>query len=274
MDVRGKVVVVTGGAKRVGRAIVLELARIGANVVVHCHSSEVEASATCSAARALGVQAVTVAGDLGISADVERVAAEVQAAFGRVDALVNSASVFAPTPIATLTDEQWDRTLAVNLKAPFLLAVRLGRVMQAGEGGAIVNIADWAAMRPYRGYLPYLVSKAGLIALTTGLAKALAPKVRVNCVAPGPVLPPEEYSAAERDYLMRVTPLQRLGAPEDVARMVRFLIAEAEFSTGGVYLVDGGRLHAAAAAAEDRPPRRRGAGAAAAARRRGTVRRG
>ena len=251
MELRGKVVVVTGGAKRVGRAIVLELARAGANVVVHCNASHAEAGATCAAARALGVQAAVVMGDLGVSTELERIAAEAGAAFGRVDALVNNASVFAPTPMATLTDELWDRTLAVNLKAPFLLAVRFGRLMQAGEGGAIVNIADWAAMRPYRGYLPYMVSKAGLIALTTGLAKALAPKVRVNCVAPGPVLPPEDYTDTERSDLMRVTPLQRLGTPDDVARMVRFLITQAEFSTGGVYLVDGGRLHAARASAHE-----------------------
>jgi len=248
MNLRGKVVVVTGGAKRVGRAIVLELARCGANAVIHCHTSYDDAAATAAAARALGTGAVVVTGDLGVSADVHRIADAACAAFGRIDALVNNASVFVPTPIATLTDEQWDHTLAVNLKAPYLLAVRFGRLMQAGEGGAIVNIADWAAMRPYPGYLPYMVSKAGLIALTTGLAKALAPTVRVHCVAPGPVLPPEEYSAVARDELSRLTPLRRLGTPDDVARMVRFLITEADFSTGGVYLVDGGRLNAATGA--------------------------
>ncbi|MFN8626038.1 MAG: SDR family oxidoreductase [Candidatus Binatia bacterium] len=247
MEFSGKVVLVTGGAKRVGRAIVLELARGGARIVVHCHASRADAENTCVAARALGARAAVVTGDLAVSADVERIATAAGAAFGRVDALVNNAAVFAPTPVATLTDEQWDRTLSINLKAPYLLAVHLGRLMHAGQGGAIVNVADWAAMRPYRGYLPYMVSKAGLIALTRGLAKTLAPTVRVNCVAPGPVLPPEDYSDAERSELMRVTPLQRLGTPEDVARMVRFLIAEATFSTGGVYLVDGGRLQAAAA---------------------------
>jgi NAD(P)-dependent dehydrogenase (short-subunit alcohol dehydrogenase family) len=161
--------------------------------------------------------------------------------------LVNSASVFAPTPIETLTDEQWDQALAMNLKGPFMLAVQLGRLMREGSGGVIINIADWAAMRPYRGYLPYCVSKAGMIAMTMGLAKALAPQVRVNCVAPGPVMPPEDYTAEERAHLVELTPLKRLGTAEDVARMVRFLIGEAEFSTGGVYLVDGGRLNASTA---------------------------
>ncbi|MFI5397317.1 MAG: SDR family oxidoreductase [Candidatus Binatia bacterium] len=247
MGLCGKTVLVTGGAKRVGRAIVVELAKAGANVVIHCRTSRAEAADTCTAANAFGVQATVVAGDMGSSADVERVAREAWAAFGGVDALVNSASVFAPTPIKALTDEQWDQTLAINLKGPFMLAVQLGRLMREGSGGVIINIADWAAMRPYRGYLPYCVSKAGMIAMTVGLAKALAPQVRVNCVAPGPVMPPEDYTAEERAHLVELTPLKRVGTADDVARMVRFLIAEAEFSTGGVYLVDGGRLNASTA---------------------------
>jgi len=244
MDLQGQTVLVTGGAKRVGRAIVLEVAKAGANVVVHCRSSHAEAVTTCEMARSFGVRAVVVVGDLGDAAEVRRVGEEALATFGKLDALVNSASIFLHTPIEMLSTEQWDRTMSVNLKGPFLLALRLGRAMQAGSGGAIVNIADWAAIRPYREYLPYCVSKAGVVSMTIGLAKALAPKVRVNCVAPGPVMPPESYTDEERNELVQRTPLKRLGSPQDVARMVRFLIAEAEFSTGGVYLVDGGRLNA------------------------------
>jgi pteridine reductase len=244
MDLHGKTALVTGGARRVGRAIGLELARAGANVVVHCRSSRAEAEATCTAVRACGVGAAVVAGDLRSASDVSRIADEAEATFGTVDVLVNNASTFSHTPIEMLSADTWDHVLSVNLKGPFLLAVRLGKAMRGRDGGAIVNIGDWAALRPYRGYLPYCVSKAGIVALTTGLAKALAPKVRVNCVAPGPVLPPEDYTAAERAQLMQLTPLQRLGSPEDVARMVRFLVTEADFSTGGVYLVDGGRLNA------------------------------
>jgi NAD(P)-dependent dehydrogenase (short-subunit alcohol dehydrogenase family) len=244
MDVHGKTALVTGGARRVGRAIGCELAQCGANVVVHCRRSQAEADATCAVMRAYGVGASVVVGDLGNVGDVSRIADEAEAAFGTIDVLVNNASTFLHTPIETLSPDTWDRVLSVNLKGPFLLAVRLGRAMREREGGVIVNIGDWAGLRPYCGYLPYCVSKAGIVALTTGLAKALAPKVRVNCVAPGPVLPPENYTAAERAQLMQLTPLQRLGSPEDVARMVRFLVTEADFSTGGVYLVDGGRLNA------------------------------
>jgi NAD(P)-dependent dehydrogenase (short-subunit alcohol dehydrogenase family) len=244
MDVHGKTVLVTGGARRVGRAIGCELARSGANVVVHCRLSRADADATCAAVRAYGTGAAVVVGDLGNAADVSRIAEEAEAAFGAVDVLVNNASIFLHTPIETLSVHTWDHILAVNLEGPFLLAVRLGKAMRARDGGVIVNIGDWAGLRPYRDHLPYCVSKAGIVALTAGLAKALAPKVRVHCVAPGPVLPPEDYSAAERAQLVQLTPLQRLGAPEDVARMVRFLVTEADFSTGGVYLVDGGRLNA------------------------------
>jgi NAD(P)-dependent dehydrogenase (short-subunit alcohol dehydrogenase family) len=244
MDIHGKTVLVTGGARRVGRALGCELAKSGANVVVHCRLSRSEADATCAAVRAYGVGAAVVVGDLGKAGDVSRIADEAEAAFGAIDVLVNNASTFLHTPIETLSADTWERILSVNLKGPFLLAVRLGTAMRERDGGVIVNIGDWAGLRPYRGYLPYCVSKAGIVALTTGLAKALAPKVRVHCVAPGPVLPPEDYSPAERARLAQLTPLRRLGSPEDVAHMVRFLVTEADFSTGGVYLVDGGRLNA------------------------------
>lgn len=244
MDLRGKTALVTGGARRVGRAIVLELAAAGADVVVHCRTSRTAAEATCAAARDHGVRADIVVGDLGNAGDIERIAQVAESAFGDLAVLVNNASAFFRTPIETLSDSTWDDLLSVNLKGPSLLALRVGTAMRERAGGVIINIGDWAGLRPYRHYLPYCVSKAGIVALTTCLAKALAPTVRVNCVAPGPVLPPEDYSAAERAQLAQLAPLKRLGAPEDVAHMVRFLIAEAEFSTGGVYLVDGGRLNA------------------------------
>ncbi|TMB12430.1 MAG: SDR family oxidoreductase, partial [Deltaproteobacteria bacterium] len=136
----------------------------------------------------------------------------------------------------------WDASLDVNLKAPFLLAWHLGRAMRTRGRGRIVNLADWAGERPYADYLPYCVSKAGVVSLTKALAKALAPAVQVNAVAPGPVMPPEDLTPSEREAIVRATPLRRFGTPEDVARCVRFLVEEADFTTGAVYLVDGGRL--------------------------------
>lgn len=242
VQLAGRWALVTGAAKRVGRAIALELAARGANVVVHYNHSAAEAEGTTRALEALGVRALAVRADLARPEEVIALAREAEAQTGGIGVLVNNASNYLRVPFDDLSEEVWDASLDVNLKAPFLLAWQLGRAMRTRGEGRIVNLADWAGERPYNDYLPYCVSKAGIIALTKGLAKALAPTVLVNAVAPGPVLPPEGLSEREREAIMRATPLRRIGTPEDVARCVRFLATEADFTTGAVYLVDGGRL--------------------------------
>jgi NAD(P)-dependent dehydrogenase (short-subunit alcohol dehydrogenase family) len=233
---------VTGSAKRVGRSIALALAERGANVVVHYNTSAADADATVAELRQRGVEAHALKADLVHAADVVRLTEQAEAASGGISVLVNNASNYFRVPFDQLTEEVWDDSLDVNLKAPFLLAWHLGRAMRERGGGRIVNLADWAGERPYNEYLPYCVSKAGIICLTKALAKALAPTVLVNAVSPGPVMPPEDMGETERQAIMRATPLRRLGSPEDVARCVRFLAEEADFSTGAVYLTDGGRL--------------------------------
>jgi len=242
MELRGRWALVTGAAKRVGRAIALELARRGANVVVHYNSSAAPAAETVAELQALGVEAFHLPAELGRSVDVVALAERAEERTGGIDVLVNNASNYLRVPFDDLTEAVWDESLDVNLKAPFLLAWKLGRAMRGRGHGRIVNLADWAGERPYNDYLPYCVSKAGVICLTKALAKALAPEVLVNAVAPGPVLPPDELASAERQGIVRATPLRRFGKPDDVARCVRFLVEEADFSTGSVYLVDGGRL--------------------------------
>ena len=238
MELKNRRALVTGAAIRVGREIALELARAGADLVVHYRSSAEAAKSTADEIRATGVACDLVAGDLADPADLERVAAECAG----VDVLVNSASIFPRTPLADVTIEQWDDIYAANLRAPFFLARTIGLAMKKRGRGAIVNITDWSAERPYRGYLPYCASKAGLVALTKGLAKTLAPEVRVNAVAPGPVMLPEDMTDAERDIVLRQTPLAREGRPENVAKAVRFLVETADFTTGASLTVDGGRL--------------------------------
>lgn len=238
MDIRGRWALVTGAALRVGREIALELARAGAHQIVHYRSSVGPARETAEEIRALGVEVRLVRGDLGVAADVLRVAAECRDA----SVLVNSASIFPRTPLADVTIEQWDEIFNVNLRGPFFLAKEIGLAMKERGAGAIVNIADWAGYRPYRGYVPYCVSKAALLAMNAGLARALAPEVRVNAVAPGPVMLPEDMTQAERQTVLRQTPLGREGTPQDVARAVRYLAETADFSTGAVLTVDGGRL--------------------------------
>ena len=242
MELRGRWGLVTGAARRIGRSIALALAERGLNVIVHYHTSADAAAATVRDIEALGVRALALAADLGRGDDVIRLAREAEARSGGVDVLVNNASNYLRAPFDELTEAVWDASLDVNLKAPFLLAWHLGRAMRARGRGRIVNLADWAGERPYADYLPYCVSKAGVICLTRALAKALAPAVQVNAVAPGPVLPPEDLTPNEREAIVRATPLRRFGTPEDVARCVRFLVEEADFTTGAVYLVDGGRL--------------------------------
>jgi pteridine reductase len=233
---------VTGGAKRVGRAIALELGGRGANVVVHFHTSRDAADATIRDLEALGVRAVGISADLGKPAAVEALAREAEARSGGLAVLVNSASNYLRSPFDALTEAVWDASLDTNLKAPFLLAWHVGRAMRDRGEGRIVNLVDWAAERPYRDYLAYCVSKAGLVCLTRALAKELAPQVLVNGVAPGPVLAPEDMGHEDRQAIERATPLRRFGTPEDVARCVRFLVEEAGFSTGSIFYVDGGRL--------------------------------
>ena len=242
MQLRGRWALVPGSAKRVGRTIALELASRGANVVVHYHTSAEEAAATVRDIEARGVQAFALHAERLDAAPVEAMALDAETRTGGLAVLVNSASNYFRVPFADLTEAIWDASLDANLKAPFLLSWHLGRAMKARGLGHIINLADWAGERPYNDYLPYCVSKAGIICLTKALAKALAPEVTVNAVAPGPVMPPDDVGEAERQAIVRATPLRRLGTPEDVARCVRFLAEEADFSTGAIYLVDGGRL--------------------------------
>lgn len=237
----GRWALVTGAARRVGRAIALELAAHGAHVVVHYRSAAQEAAATVAAAEQYGVRALALAADLADASQVAALAAESEARTGGIAVLVNSASNYLETPFDTITEAAWDASLDVNCKAPFVLSWHLGRAMRARGQGVIVNIADWAAERPYRGYLPYCVSKAALVALTRALARELAPPVRVNAVAPGPVLLPESFTPEQAEAVRRATPLARLGSAEAVARCVRFLVEEADFSTGALVHVDGGR---------------------------------
>lgn len=241
-NLAGKWAVVTGGHVRVGRAISLELAQARMNLIVTYHTSPDAAEKAVAEFVSLGVQAHALAVDLSDAADVIRVADEMLALTGTaLGLLVNSASVYKETPLGGISAETWDSILATNLRAPFLLSQKLGLAMKAAGGGHIVNIGDWAGLRPYRSYLPYVVSKAGLIHMTRALALELAPEVQVNCVCPGPVLLPKDFDSAATAEARQQTPLQRLGDPDEIARAVRFF-AESEFATGAILTVDGGRL--------------------------------
>jgi NAD(P)-dependent dehydrogenase (short-subunit alcohol dehydrogenase family) len=243
MELRGKTVFVTGAAKRIGREIALGVAQRGANVVIHYNTSRDDAQKTAKDCEKFGAKTLVVRADATKSREIRAAISKAIQKFGQIDVLVNSAAVYKKTPFATLTERDWDFHVDANLKGPFLFALEIGRHMKAKNvAGKIINFADWAAIRPYADYLPYCVSKAGVICLTKSLAKALAPNVQVNAIAPGPVLLPEGTGKKERQAIISATLVKRLGSPKDVVNAVIFLIEGGDFITGHTLVVDGGRL--------------------------------
>lgn len=242
MELQGTVALVTGSGIRVGRRIALALAERGANLAVHYNSSLDPANETVAAARALGVDAEPFRCDLAETANIEGLIESIDERWGRLDVLVNSAAIFPRTPWGSIDEATWDRTMDVNLKAPFFTAWHGARLMKRGGGGKIVNIADWAGLRPYVNYAPYVVSKGGVITMTKAMARELAPEIAVNAVAPGPVMLPEDFGDEASERIRKSTLLQRLGSPDDVAEAVVFLVERTDFVTGHVLVVDGGRL--------------------------------
>jgi pteridine reductase len=241
MDLNGKVALVTGAGRRIGRAIALKLASHGATVAVHYRTSHADADAVVAEISATGRTARTFRAHLENVTEIETMVTDVLAAFGRIDVLVNSASIFKRTPLEEVTERDWDSNLDTNLKAPFFLSKFAAAAMRRQGAGKIINIGDWAGIRPYKDYLPYSVAKSGLIGLTQALAKALAPEVQVNCIALGLVIPPEDYTPDEVARLVNRTLTKKMGTPEDVARAVIFF-CETDFATGTTLPLEGGRL--------------------------------
>lgn len=243
-SMQGKVVLVTGGAKRVGAAICRRLHAAGANIAVHYRSSAFDALALEAELNALRPDSVLcVQADLLNLHELPRLVLDTIRHFGRLDALVNNASSFYPTTLEEVGEPHWHDLLGTNLKAPLFLAQAAAAELRL-RNGAIVNIVDIHAERPMQGHLLYSVAKAGLVALTKALAQELAPHVRVNAVAPGVIVWPEQgdwENEARRQQIVAHTLLKREGEPDDIAKTVQFLISNAPYITGQVIAVDGGR---------------------------------
>ncbi|MBK5295795.1 MAG: SDR family oxidoreductase [Vicinamibacteria bacterium] len=243
MKLTGRGVLITGG-NRIGAAVAIDLARAGADVAVVYNRSRDQAEATAADVRAAGRRATVLQGDLSNADDCRRVVDDAASGFGRLDVLVNMASLYERKDYDALTEQDWDRALAVDLKAVHLCAQAAVPHLRRQSGGRIVNFTDWVAAsgRPrYTGYLPYYVAKMGVIGLTQILALELAADgILVNAVAPGPILAPPGTSDEEIAAVEKATPLGRWGGPEEIARAVRFLV-ETDFVTGEVVRVDGGR---------------------------------
>ena len=239
MELTDKVAIVTGAAHRVGRAIALGLAARGANLVIHYHSSEPAAVETEQKAAGLGVRAVRVQADLRRPVDIVRLFEAADRTFGGVDVLVNSAASLEAQDFMSLSAEDWDHVLDLNLRGPFLCLQQAAQRMRARGGGAVVNISDTAAHWGWPRYPAHSVSKAGLEMLTRVAALALAPAIRVNAVVPGPVEKPPGMGAERWSSLGRALPLQRTGTAEQVAEAVVFCL-ENDYVNGEIIFVDGG----------------------------------
>lgn len=239
MDLQGRVALVTGSGHRVGRELALALARRGMRVAVHYHSSDDSAADTVAQIGEIGGAAMAFRADLAHPTAPERLISEVVGAFGSLDVLVNSAAIMKRIPVGTVTYEDWDSTLNLNLRAPFFLSQAAAPHLRKSRG-VIVNIADLAAFETWPAYVPHGISKAGVVYMTRALASVLAPEVRVNGIAPGVVLLPNGWSEEGADHLRDTTPVGRLGSPADVVQALEYLL-DAEFVTGETILVDGGR---------------------------------
>ena len=242
MEIQGKTALITGAAKRIGKVIALTLAREGMNLILHYHGSVKEIRQTEQEAEGLGARVHLIQSNLGLFSGIERLTQKAFQHSPAIHLLINNASIFYKTPFGRVRERDWNQFFDINLKAPFFLSQAIGLRMVRQKEGKIVNLIDWTAFRPYTQYLPYCASKAGLVAVTQGLARELAPYVQVNGVAPGPILPARGSTAKENQKVIARTPLKRFGNPQDIAEAVRFLVKSTDFVTGAIIPVDGGNL--------------------------------
>lgn len=234
----GQVALVTGAGKRLGRAVALRLAEEGADVIVHYNSSAAGAQAVAKEIEALGRRAAALQANLKSVSEIRRLFDEAGKQFGRLDVLVNCAANFLPASIVSTTEEIWDASLDTNLKAGFFCAQAAAPMLRR-TNGTIVNFADAGGLLGWPGYIPHSISKAGVVMLTKVLAKALAPEVRVNAIAPGTISMPGDPPEWEEDFV-KLAPLRRTGTPADIAEAVSYLV-HAKFLTGHTLVLDGGR---------------------------------
>lgn len=247
MDLKGLTVLITGG-RRVGAALAPMLARRGANVALTYHTGREAIERVAAEVQAIGTGSMAVGADLSDAGRAGEAVDRVVERFGRVDALVNMASVFKRTPFRSLAPADFDAMIAANLAAPYHAAVAAARRMldqpagPEGLKGKIINVGDWSTERPYKDYLPYIVAKGGLTTMTLALAVELAPDVAVTMVQPAMIAPPVHFSAEDRAAVVAATPLRREGTPDDANRLILYLLEGTDFATGACYRVDGGRF--------------------------------
>ncbi len=236
---KGKNVLITGAGRRIGRYIAISLAEEGANIILHYRSSEREVEEVLNTILEKGVDAVKIKADLEDTAEVKKLAEESIKSFGRVDILINNASVYYPTPLNEVSERDIDRFYNIHVKAPFMLSKELGQIMYRNKWGRIINIADYSALRPYKNFSPYSISKGAMLTMTRAFAKEFAPYVLVNAVLPGPIIPAEGIEDLKTP--LEKTVLKKWGGEIEVYKAVKYLI-QTDFTTGAFLPVEGGRL--------------------------------
>lgn len=242
VSLAGKTALITGGGIRVGEAIARRLAASGANLILHYHSNETAAETTAASLQAdyPAISVYTIQADLSSAAQIERLTKTIAEEMPPVDILINSASVFYPTPLAEITVPEWNSIMDINLRAPFLLAQHFGLLMKQRGWGRIINILDCSIKRHYKNFTPYLVSKNALATLTEVMALELGPEVTVNGVAPGTVMVPAGSSEEYKAQALKRSVTGNFGDAVDIAEMVNFLLEHGMFITGSIHFVDGG----------------------------------
>lgn len=242
MLIKGKTALVTGGSHRVGKAITLHMAQAGANVIINYNYSVEDAENTAAEVEAYGVAAMAIHADVSDYQQVKAMVHKAQQRFGSIDILVNSSSLFKQTPIPTNDLSTWHQVTGILINGPLYCSNAIAPMMLEKGEGAIINIVDLSAWEPWAGFAAHTVGKSALLALTRQLALDLAPKIRVNAIAPGPVLPPNDYDTEKIKRTAKRTLMEKWGSPQDVAQTVQFLI-ESDYITGEVIVVDGGERY-------------------------------
>ena len=240
MDLRGKVVLVTGGALRIGRAISLGLAQKGAKIAIHYNHSEEEAKDTLKAITDKGGEGCLFQADLISEEEVFKVIQNVSNHFGTVDILINNAAIFEEGSFFTTTSENWDRHFNINLKAPFILSQNFAEQLSENGEGKIIHLTDFRGVRPGIGHFAYTITKSALVTMTKSMAKVLAPRITVNAIALGAILPPDGTDEEYFDQKIKGIPLKRSGEPSDVVSAIQYLLEGADFMTGTTLVLDGG----------------------------------
>ena len=240
MDLQNKVALITGAGVRLGQAIAQKLGQLGMRIVIHYHHSEKGAKQTLKLLPGDESRHLILQADLKEVSAIKELVRNVEENVGPISVLINNAADFFPTPFFSTTEDEWDHLFELNLKAPFFLSQTVAAEMKKCGEGKIINMVDVSADRPWVGFLPYCTSKAGLGSLTIGLARALAPEVQVNAIAPGTVLPPPDHAEMDLSASVERSLLKRIGLAEDIVQAVEYLL-KSDFVTGTILPVDGGR---------------------------------